>query len=237
MRGIPAGNLQTIIFYLDVLHSLHELGICVYNNASMIEKAVDKTRTSFTLRRLGIPTPKTWSLLNTKRASKICEEEINKGIKLVLKPTFGSQGNGLYLVSNEYPLPDYFDDEVAYYLQEFIVGKHKKCIDVRVLVIGQEANFVMQRVGQSWINNISKGGIARPYILHESIKQVARDAVQAIGLFYAGVDIIIDDYGGCSVIEINSIPAWKGLQSVSDTNISDCIIEAFLAQAKLLNSH
>ena len=37
---------------------------------------------------------------------------------------------------------------------------------------------------------------------------------------YAGVDIIQDINGHYTVIEVNSIPAWKGLESVCEVTIA-----------------
>ena len=48
-----------------------------------------------------------------------------------------------------------------------------------------------------------------------------------------GVDIIRDEHGRYFVLEINSIPAWKGLQGVTETSIADCLVADFLAQATL----
>ena len=42
---------------------------------------------------------------------------------------------------------------------------------------------------------------------------------------YAGVDIIKDQDGQYTVIEVNSIPAWKGLESVCDVNIAQLLAD------------
>jgi glutathione synthase/RimK-type ligase-like ATP-grasp enzyme len=47
---------------------------------------------------------------------------------------------------------------------------------------------------------------------------------------YAGVDIIRDAQGRYTVIEVNSVPAWKGLQSVSDVVIAELLADDFLAR-------
>jgi glutathione synthase/RimK-type ligase-like ATP-grasp enzyme len=50
---------------------------------------------------------------------------------------------------------------------------------------------------------------------------------------YAGVDIIRDEHGRYSVLEINSIPAWKGLQGVTEIDIAEWLVEDFLSHATL----
>lgn len=57
---------------------------------------------------------------------------------------------------------------------------------------------------------------------------LALAAAQAIGADYAGVDLICDADGQLNVLEINSNPAWKGLQSVTDVNIAWTLAEDFL---------
>lgn len=45
---------------------------------------------------------------------------------------------------------------------------------------------------------------------------------------YAGVNIIRDDANRLQVIEVNSIPAWKGLQAVSTTDIAQAMVDDLL---------
>jgi glutathione synthase/RimK-type ligase-like ATP-grasp enzyme len=42
------------------------------------------------------------------------------------------------------------------------------------------------------------------------------------------VDVIKDKNGKLFVLEVNSIPAWRGLQSVSDVNIAQILVDDFL---------
>jgi glutathione synthase/RimK-type ligase-like ATP-grasp enzyme len=63
--------------------------------------------------------------------------------------------------------------------------------------------------------------------------RLAEDAVRALDMNYAGVDIIRDEHGRYSVLEINSIPAWKGLQGVTEIDIAERLVEDFLSHATL----
>lgn len=46
---------------------------------------------------------------------------------------------------------------------------------------------------------------------------------------YAGIDILRDDHGRLTVLfEVNSIPAWKGLQSVTGLNIAQALVDDLL---------
>ena len=55
---------------------------------------------------------------------------------------------------------------------------------------------------------------------------------QAASASFAGVDIIAG-FDGLRVIEVNSTPAWAGLQSVVDFDISAAVAADILAMAAL----
>ena len=63
----------------------------------------------------------------------------------------------------------------------------------------------------------------------DEMRQLALGAVSTIGADYAGVDLIRDQGGRLMVLEINSNPAWKGLQSVTSVDIADTIAADFLS--------
>ena len=58
--------------------------------------------------------------------------------------------------------------------------------------------------------------------------KLAVNSSDALGMYYAGVDIMLGP-DGYTVTEVNSIPAWKGIQSVcKDINIAEIMINDFL---------
>src|SRR3990172_417256 len=56
VRTIPTGSLEQIIFRMDALHRLENLGVRVVSSAAAIERTVDKYYTSFLLADADIPT-------------------------------------------------------------------------------------------------------------------------------------------------------------------------------------
>jgi RimK family alpha-L-glutamate ligase len=229
VRGIPGGSLEQVTFYLGILHGLKLLGIPVYNDASAIERTVDKGMTSFLLRQAWLPTPPAWVLSNREDALALARRELGNGHQVVSKPLFGSQGEGLQRHVKPEDLESLAESNGVFYLQRFVhCGEQSH--DFRVFVIHGKTVAAMRRYGQSWLNNVAQGGRCEPARLDDLLLcRLAEDAVKAVGMAYAGVDIIRDVQGRYTVIEVNSVPAWKGLQSVSEVMIADLLADDFLS--------
>jgi RimK family alpha-L-glutamate ligase len=230
VRGVPGGTLEEVVFRLDVLHALTLLGVTVYNDGRAVERTVDKAMTSFLLHRAGIPTPPTWVTGDPEAAAAIAERELRAGYAVVSKPLFGSQGTGLRRYERLEDLNGFSPDNGLFYLQRFVhCGEAPH--DFRVFVIRGRAVAAMRRSGVTWLNNVHQGARCEPVRLDDRLLcRLAEEAVAAIDLDYAGVDIIRDHHGRYSVLEINSIPAWKGLQGVTAVSIADLLADDFLAR-------
>ena len=228
IREVPGGSLEEVIFYLDVLHALEVSGIKIYNDAGAIERSVDKVRASFLFAFHGVPTPRTFAVRDVRRMREFLNSWFETHTHIVAKPIFGSQGKGLKLLSREDPHPDYDMSRGVYYLQEYIEPVASRSCDWRVLVIGGRAMAAMRREGEDWISNIANGGQGHPAPLEPELAQLAERAVEAVEMPYAGVDLMHDRQGAAWVTEVNSIPAWRGLQEVHSENIASLLVEGFL---------
>jgi RimK family alpha-L-glutamate ligase len=228
VRGVPGGSLEQVVLRLDILHALKDLGVPVYNDGRAIERTVDKAMTSFVLARAGIPTPSTWVTESESGARTIALREAAEGRELVLKPLFGSQGAGLRRVANAGELPPAQEYDGVYYLQRYIEPRAPGWHDWRVFVINGTAVAAMIRRGKSWINNVSQGATCEAAELADDLRELAEGACRALHMDYAGVDLIRDRDGQAQVVEVNGIPAWKGLQSVSRINIAQHLVDDLL---------
>jgi tetrahydromethanopterin:alpha-L-glutamate ligase len=225
VRGVPGGSLEEVVLYLDILHALKLLNIPVYNDGHAIERSVDKAMTSFLLHQAGLPTPLTWVLRNRSDAIKIAENELKKGHYLITKPLFGSQGEGIRRIEKMTDLFWLTPSNGVYYLQRFVHCVGDGFSDYRVFVINNRAVAIMRRRGKSWLNNVARGASCEAIDLDPAIADIAVQAVKALAMDYAGVDIIQDRAGQYTIIEVNSIPAWKGLESVVNTSIATLLAE------------
>ncbi len=230
VRGVPGGSLQEVVLYLDILHALKSMGIPVYNNGYAIEKSVDKGRTSFLLSNAKLSTPITWVLKDRAKALEIAERELKQGNQLISKPLFGSQGEGVRRIEKMTDLFWLTSSNGVYYLQHFVECEGQGFSDIRVFVIAGKAIAAMKRCGKSWLNNVARGASCERIELDSELAKLAIDATKALAMDYAGVDVIKDIEGSYSIIEVNSIPAWKGLESVCEINVADFLVDDLLSR-------
>ena len=222
VRTMSAGSFEAITRRLGVLHALASLGVVVWNDARAIERCVDKSMTSFLLARAGVPTPPTWTTELAVAARALVEQEVPRG-PLVLKPLFGAQGKGLRLIRRPEDLPG--PEEVAgvYYLQRFQSNGTQDFSDFRLFVLRGRVVAAMMRRASTWITNVKQGGQPLAAAPDPAMKRLAIAAAEAVGAAIAGVDVLVGADGAPTVLEVNSMPAWSGLQKVSKRNIAEAI--------------
>ena len=232
IRGVPGGSLDQVVYYLDILHALEALGVPVVNNVRAIERSVDKGMTSLLLSQRDIPTPITFVSSDLHYIRAKLRKGLAAGKQFVLKPLFGSQGKGLQLIRK-------LSDSISYehmvgvmYAQEFIHSGQDVGVDFRVFVVGAQVVASMQRTGNDWISNVAHGAQVEAIRLDNGIEKLALDAVDALNMEYAGVDLIQDTQGKFWVTEVNSVPAWKGLQQTTEISIVDTIADDFLSRCE-----
>jgi glutathione synthase/RimK-type ligase-like ATP-grasp enzyme len=88
----------------------------------------------------------------------------------------------------------------------------------------------MMRHSAEWITNIKRGGRPLTVVANDDTKALAVRAAAAVGADFAGVDILYDRDQRPAVLEVNSMPAWSGLQKVTSASIA-AILAADLVAA------
>jgi RimK family alpha-L-glutamate ligase len=226
---VPGGSLEQVVLYLDILHAFEHQSVRVYNNVRSIERSVDKAMTSYLLQVSDIPTPPTWAGSDIHQAYQFLREGLLQGHRYVLKPLFGSQGKGLQLIQNLNDIQNLSAFQGVYYIQQFISPGTSCNKDWRLFVIGDQVLASMCREGEGWISNVAHGARCTTATLPAEVEQMAVRACQVVGADYAGVDVMLNPDNQYVVTEVNSVPAWKGLQGVTPYNIADCIVDHFLS--------
>lgn len=228
IRPIGRGSLEETVFRMDVLYRLQRQGLYIVNPPEAIEHCVDKYDILAMLEDNGVPVPRTAVTEDPEEALKLFHE---LGGDVVVKPLFGSRGVGSTRVRDPDVAATIFDAITFYhgviYMQEFVPHGFS---DIRAFVIGDRVAAAMRRVSTSWKTNYSQGARPEPIKLDSSLEDLAVKSSKVIGCKIAGVDIL--ESPRPLVIEVNSQPGWKGLQSVTDINIADEIVSFVLSELK-----
>jgi tetrahydromethanopterin:alpha-L-glutamate ligase len=219
VRDMAGGTFEAVTLRLGILHAAREAGVMVWNDARAIERCVDKSMTSFLLARAGLPTPPTWAVESRDAAAAIVAREAASS-PLVLKPLFGSQGRGLQLVRTPDDLPGPDAVRGVYYLQRFVGVDRDGFRDFRLLVSRGRVIAAMARHSPGWITNVKQGGRPVAVAASDDMRDLAVRATAAVGAAFAGVDVLYDGDGRLTVLEVNSMPAWSGLQQVTPFDIA-----------------
>jgi RimK family alpha-L-glutamate ligase len=233
VRGIAPGSLEQITLRMDLLHTLAELNVPVFNPASAIEHTVDKARTSLRLHLAGLSTPKTWACENRQLARQIAKQQLDKNNDLVIKPLFGCQGKGIEKITN---LVEFDNSQAvgnAFYLQEYIEPfVAEQWQDWRLMVVDDKVCASMSRRSDHWITNFAQGATCLAATISPEMEQLAIAATKAVNAHYAGVDIIRTVDGHYTVLEVNSVPAWKGLYHATHIDVAGYLAKSISQRIK-----
>jgi len=228
-RIIPSGSLEQIIYRVDALHWIEERGVPVINSPRAIERAVDKFYTSALLQEAGLPTVET---VVCERAADAMAAVRELG-DVVIKPIFGSMGNGLVRVSD----PDVAfrvvkaleTTRTVFYVQRAIDHGGR---DYRLFVVGGRllAAIERQAAGGDWRSNVARGAAAVPFDPPGAWQAFAVRAAAVIEADYAGVDLLADRDGRVYVLEVNGIPGWEGLQRATGVDVAGALVDHVAAR-------
>lgn len=184
--------------------------IPVYNSASAIEICDDKAKTWLALERKGIPTPKTIPAPMTYSGIGYTElsfvEDIIRefSFPLIMKESFGSFGQQVYLVNNKSELTKKVKElEGKPFLFQEYIGESKGK-DIRLQVVGNKVVASMYRYSEDDFRaNITNGGHMKAYEPTSQEIELAIRAAGAVGADFAGVDLLFGKDGPL-VCEVNS---------------------------------
>jgi RimK family alpha-L-glutamate ligase len=221
VRGIPRGSLEQVIFRVDALHALVERGVTCVNGPRAIERTIDKFLASALLAQAGVPTPRTIACERPEDALEAVEE---LGGDVIVKPLFGSMGAGMTRVDDPDVAYRVFHalalERAVYYLQEAL--PHGR--DLRAFVVGGRVLAAIERIGTGWRANLARGARARAAELSAEQERVCVEAADALGVDYAGVDLLRGADGRDYVLELNGIPGWHGLQSATGADVATALV-------------
>ena len=215
----PIGEMLDFVIFWDkdypLAKHLEGAGMRLFNNAEGIRLCDDKILTALALEgKAAMPktiiAPKTFDGVGYTDLSflRIAEEKL--GFPMVVKEAFGSFGKQVYLAENAVQLRAIVDSLGAksFLMQEFIASSRGR--DLRINVVGGKVIGAMLRENDGdFRSNISGGGTGKAYAPTKEQEEIALTACRALGLDFAGVDVLFGKDGEPLVCEVNSNPHFK----------------------------
>ena len=169
--------------------------------------------------------PKTFEGLGYSNRSFLKQVAQEIGYPLVIKEAYGSFGEQVYLAYDENEANSIIDSlgYKDFLLQEFI--ESSKGRDVRVNVVGDKAIVSMLRENKDdFRSNISNGGTGKKYDSDKTFLDLAIKATKALGLDFAGVDVMFGKDGPI-ICEVNSNPQFASTLKYAGVNLADYIAD------------
>jgi ribosomal protein S6--L-glutamate ligase len=186
----------------------------------------DKLRATQILARHEVGIPKTAFARNPSDINHMIEQV--GGTPLIVKLLEGTQGLGVVLAetpaSARSVIEAFYGISANILVQEFI--KEAKGADIRCIVIDGKVVAAYKRMGKEgeFRSNLHRGGIGVPIKLKRHEKEMAIKAAKALGLAVAGVDML-QSARGPLIIEVNSSPGLRGVESASGVDVAAEIIK------------
>ena len=212
---------------LTLVPHISLMGIPMVNDLDAIRLTKDQFLTLQALSAAQLPIPDT-GFINSHEGFQSVLVRLG-GYPVVVKQVSGRVGQGVFLVNDEHKarliLHLNLEPSKGMLVQKFIPPENRQ--DIRVLVIGGQLAGAMKlrpKKGDFRANfHLSKR--SWPVDLPPEWEDIALRAADTLGLEIAGVDLIIDQHGEVSVIEVNYTPGFSGLEAATGLDIAGRIID------------
>ncbi|HSL85104.1 MAG TPA: 30S ribosomal protein S6--L-glutamate ligase [Thermoanaerobaculia bacterium] len=222
----------SITFYgLAVLRQFEMMGVFAANESQAVARSRDKLRSLqlFSRRDIGIP-PTAFA-----RRREDLRDAIKRvgGTPVILKLLEGTQGVGVILAESistaESVLDAMHSLKQNILIQAFI--KESAGQDIRAIVVGDRVVAAMRRKAAEgeFRSNVHRGGSTEAVTLEPGYEATALEAAHALGLNIAGVDLIPSD-DGPMVLEVNSSPGLRGIETATGIDVAGAMIDYVLAR-------
>jgi RimK family alpha-L-glutamate ligase len=192
--------------------------------------ALHKFASAAAMAEAGVPIPDAIMALSNDRLNEARKEF---GERAVYKTAIGTHGGGTWLVELDERVNAQVGNRHAF-LQEYLDHDAERHHDLRVYVVGDRVVGAMNRYAPDgeWRTNVALGGEVEDMTgnLPTEVRQMALDAVDAIGLDYAGVDIVQGE-DGYYVLEVNPTAGFRGLFKASGISPAPYIVQHAVERA------
>lgn len=208
----------------ETWRALENAGYRCVNSREAAALALDKLDTARFLERHGWPTPRTVS------CHPDTPDPLEFSYPLVLKPRFGSRGEGVELIENDKALEAWKDARTdgAWIAQEYIASSSGR--DLRIFFAGGEVLAAVARRGATgdFRSNACTGGTmsaAETGGWMDRWQLMTLDIAQEAGLWYGTVDFLYQTESELTVCEINGSPGFEALERDLGLDVAGMLIE------------
>jgi len=201
-------------------------GVFSSSSSLAINRTRDKLRATQILARAGVGIPKTVFARETADADDVIVQA--GGAPLIIKVARGTHGRGVVLAETrkaaQAVMQAFYVERVNFLVQEFI--EEAGGADIRAFIVGGKVVASVKRQGldDDFRSNLHQGGEATATKLTEEERKTAMKAAKAMGLSICGVDMVRSKRGPL-VLEVNSSPGLRSVESVTGRNVAGQIIE------------
>ncbi len=212
---------------------LENQGIPVVNSSKIILECEDKLYTTARLAERGVPVPETAIAFSRESCFEAAEE---LGYPLVVKPIYGSWGRMIARALDRESLEEILEFREnmqtphfkIHYLQRYV---EKPGRDIRACYVWGDVPAAIYRVSERWKTNTALGGRAVAANLTEDQVELVRRAGSLVGGGVLGVDLIEEGVKNM-ILEINGIPQYKNVASVTRVDLSKLIVQKTVEHVK-----
>ncbi|NKB87054.1 MAG: 30S ribosomal protein S6--L-glutamate ligase [Acidobacteria bacterium] len=218
---IPRIGASYTFYGAAVVRQFEAMGVLCANESDPIARSRDKLKAMQILAQKGVGLPITSFAHSTKDVDSLIK--VVGGTPLVIKLLEGTQGLGVVLAETNKAATSVIEAfralDANILVQEFIA--ESEGADVRALVVGTKVVAAIRRQGApgEFRSNLHRGGSAEPVLLTKKERRTAVEAVEALGLKVAGVDLLRSDRGPL-VLEVNSSPGLEGIETASSIDVA-----------------
>ena len=230
---IPRIGASITFYGLAVVRQFEAMGCYCLNGSVGITRSRDKLRAHQLLAKAGIGLPVTAFAHHPDAVDDVIRAV--GGPPLIVKLLEGTQGVGVVLCETKKAAESViqaFRGLKAYLLvQEYI--KEAGGSDLRCLVVGDRVVAAMERRGAEgeFRSNLHRGGSASAAKITPKERKTAVQAVKALSLRAAGVDILRSNRGPL-VLEVNSSPGLEGVERATGKDVAGLIVQFVEKHAK-----
>ncbi|HUT97787.1 MAG TPA: RimK family alpha-L-glutamate ligase [bacterium] len=210
---------------LALWRHLEAMGVPTLNSTRAVLRCSDKFHTHQLLRAAGVPTVDA-ALVTDESQLKRAAEAVG-GFPLVLKWVRGTRGVGTALVESMKALRGQWQLSAVLEQNVFLERHHPEAggSDLRVLVLGGSviACYERRAPADDFRSNLHRGGSGVPHEPTDEERELALAAAEALGLDFAGVDLLPTD-DGPKVLEVNSVPGFRGAEEITGADVAGAVI-------------